>query len=169
MEQLIKKLVEQSKSITIIETANLKGFGLTISGYKDSGLSVERFSVNANTATSSRGIQLIKERKDINTEYTDSVDKAARMASVASESSGSDFGVGVCGSISAGKVAYIGIFDKETKLTYKVRLSFDKNDVYMNKARIITTIKAQLITLLNTKKPSKKVTPVKARKLEKQG
>ena len=169
MEELIRELIMKNKSISIIETENLKCFGLTISGYKDSGFSVERFSVNANAATSSMGIQLIKERKDINTEYTDSIDKAARMASVASEFSGSDFGVGVCGSISAGKVVYIGIFDKETKLTYKVRLSFDKNDVYMNKARIITTIKAQLITLLNTKKPSKKVTPTKTKTVQKQG
>ena len=166
MEQLIKKLVEQNKSITLIENSNLKGFGLTISGYKDSGISVERFSVNANTSTNPRGIELIKERQNINSEYTDSVEKASMMASVASKASGSDFGIGVCGSIGAGGVTYVGIYDKDTKLIYKLRLAFDKNDVYLNKARIISTIKAQLIMLLNSKKTSKKF---RTRVLEKQG
>ena len=144
MKEIINKLLNQGKTLTVVETKGLEGFYIS----ESQNPNVETFKVKSGTTTSQRGVGLISKRNEINKEFTkDSLDKAKQMALVAAKVCNSDYGIGVCGNIV--DKAYIGIYNKEKNEMYGTTVPFNSKDTIENKARILYTIKSGMLSLLN--------------------
>ena len=146
MKKLIEKFERKGKSFSVLETDGLR----IIIDHLEEGKDVEKASLTYRTVSNEKYKPLLYKRQEILSKNpSDSVKKAQAMAVTISNFTGSDYGIGICGSAKEKAIIYLSIYDNAANKNYSVGVLSKYPDEMLNRVHVYELICMQLDRLLD--------------------
>lgn len=147
MKKLIEKFEQKGKSFSVLETDGLR----IIIDHLQEGKGVEKASLTYRTVSDEKYKPLLYKRQEILSKNpTDNIKKAQAMATTICDFTGSDYGIGICGSAKLKETTYLSIYDKAANKNYRIAVISKYPDEMLNRVHVYNLICAQLDSLLNS-------------------
>ena len=146
MKKLIEKFERKGKSFSVLETDGLR---IIIDNLQE-GNGIEKASLTYRTVSNEKYKPLLYKRQEILSKNpTDNIKKAQAMSVTICEFTGSDYGIGICGSAKLKGTIYLSIYDKLADKNYRIEVISKYPEEMLNRVHVYNLICMQLDRLLD--------------------